>query len=78
MAYQKQNFVDQIRDSSGNILIEGTTLCAEHLNHIEQGIVDLENKSLPEVNSTNNGQFLQVEDGKWVAKTILNAEEESF
>jgi hypothetical protein len=38
MKYEKQTFVNQIVDSSGNVIQEGTTLKAEHLNHIEDGI----------------------------------------
>jgi hypothetical protein len=42
MAYQRQTFVDQIEDESGNIVVAGTKLSAGHLNRIEEGIVALE------------------------------------
>lgn len=42
MAYEKQTFIDQVKDAIGNILVEGTKLQAEHLNHIEDGIVAVE------------------------------------
>lgn len=44
MSYVKQNFID------------GQTLTAEHLNHIEEGIVNLENNS--SANSTSEGCML--------------------
>lgn len=39
MAYEKQTFIDKVKDALGNVLVEGTKLKAEHLNHIEDGIV---------------------------------------
>lgn len=39
MSYEKQTFVDWELDESGNVVKEGTTLSAEHLRHIEEGIV---------------------------------------
>lgn len=41
MAYIRQDFVDQLLDIDGNVVREGTTLKAEHLKHIEDGIVQL-------------------------------------
>lgn len=38
MAYEKQTFVDRVFDENGKVLIEGTTLKAQHLKHIENGI----------------------------------------
>lgn len=38
MAYEKQNFVDRVFDENGKVLIEGTTVKAQHLKHIENGI----------------------------------------
>ena len=38
MEYKKQNFQDRVVDASGNVITEGTTLCASHLNYIEDGI----------------------------------------
>lgn len=40
MAYEKQTFVDEITDEYGNVIQEGTTLKAEHLEHIEDGIAN--------------------------------------
>lgn len=42
MAYERQEFIDEVRDASGNITQEGTLLRAEMLMHIEDGIVALE------------------------------------
>lgn len=39
MSYEKQTFVDRTVDANGNVTQEGTKLKAEHLNHIEEGIV---------------------------------------
>lgn len=39
MAYVKQTFIDKVKDALGNVLVQGTKLKAEHLNHIEDGIV---------------------------------------
>lgn len=52
MAYEKQTFVDQGVDESGNP-VEGTVLKAEHLNHIEEGIVAVE-KVTKQANTTAN------------------------
>jgi hypothetical protein len=38
MKYEKQTFVNQVVDANGNVVQKGTTLKAEHLNHIEDGI----------------------------------------
>ena len=42
MSYEKQTFVDRVVDASGNVTTEGTKLKAEHLQHIEDGIVAAE------------------------------------
>ena len=42
MGYEKQNFVDHIVDSSGNVTQVGTTLKAEHLANMEDGILENE------------------------------------
>lgn len=39
MGYEKQTFVDWELDDNGNVVKEGTTLAASHLQHIENGIV---------------------------------------
>lgn len=39
MGYEKQTFVDWELDDNGNVVKEGTTLAASHLQHIEEGIV---------------------------------------
>lgn len=39
MSYIKQTFIDEIIDENGDIVQEGTVLKAEHLQHIEDGIV---------------------------------------
>lgn len=38
MSYEKQTFLDEIRDSDGNVTQEGTIIKAEHFQHIEEGI----------------------------------------
>lgn len=42
MSYERQIFVDEVRNSSGNVVVEGTTLTAGHMTHIEDGIVALD------------------------------------
>lgn len=42
MPYEKQEFKNRIVNEDGTVIQEGTTLGAEHLDHIEQGIVDNE------------------------------------
>ncbi len=44
--YNKQNFVDRAVDENGDVVQEGTILKSEHLNHIEEGIKNLETKAL--------------------------------
>lgn len=39
MGYIRQKFQDEIKDASGKVTQEGTLLKAEHLEHIEDGIV---------------------------------------
>ena len=39
MAYERQEFFDEIKDASGNIVREGTLLKTEHLRHMEDGIL---------------------------------------
>lgn len=56
MGYEKQTFVDQVVDSDGNVLVKGTTLKASHLQHIENGILDLERKI--ELGGGGNGSGL--------------------
>ena len=43
MAYEKQSFVDHKVDANGNVVTQGTTIKAEHFNHIEDGIKSLDN-----------------------------------
>lgn len=65
MSYEKLNF------------ISGQILKAEHLNHMEDGI--LEASGLPEVTTSDAGKFLRVSStGEWVAETISNAAEATF
>lgn len=42
MSYEKQTFIDRVVDNSGKVVTEGTKLTAAHLQHIEEGIVDVE------------------------------------
>ncbi|MBQ7939453.1 MAG: hypothetical protein IJ281_03655, partial [Clostridia bacterium] len=44
MGYKKQTFLDQLKDIGGVITQIGTKICAKHFNHIEEGIVEVENK----------------------------------
>lgn len=76
MAYERQVFVDQEKDADGNITVEGTTLRAKHLDHIEEGIVTLENSmnevALPTVTEEDDGKILQVVSGAWAAVSITD------
>ena len=47
MAYKKQTFIDHEVDQGGNVVTQGTLLKKEHLDHIEDGIVALNNKGVP-------------------------------
>lgn len=38
MSYEKQTFLDEIRDADGNVTQEGTVITATHFQHIEEGI----------------------------------------
>lgn len=83
MAYEKQTFVDREKDASGNVLVEGTKLKAEHLNHIEEGIAAVEKKvdeivGLPEVTESDDGKLLQVVDGAWSTVTITDGNEVAY
>lgn len=51
MPYKKQTFVDQKTDINGNIITEGTLLKSDHLNHIEEGISNIERKGVPSLMS---------------------------
>lgn len=42
MSYEKQTFIDRVVDNSGKVVTEGTKLTAAHLQHIEEGIVEVE------------------------------------
>lgn len=87
MAYERQVFVDQVKDADGNITTEGTTLRAAHLDHIEEGIVALEEMvetagesisaalaevALPTVAEEDDGKLLQVVGGVWSAVAITD------
>lgn len=38
MSYERQTFVDEVRDADGKIITKGTTIKAQHFKHIEDGI----------------------------------------
>ena len=44
MSYLKQTFIDEVIDDNGNVIVKGTVLKAENLNHIEDGILANERK----------------------------------
>lgn len=68
MAYQKQTFTD---------FDESNPLCARHLNHIEDGIVELE-KELEEVTPVRGEDYWTEEDKaeikSYVDEAILGGE----
>ena len=43
MSYERQTFIDRVVDNSGKVVTEGTKLKATHLQHIEDGILEVEN-----------------------------------
>lgn len=67
MSYEKQTFVDWELDENGNVVKEGTNLSAEHLIHIEEGIVanekELENKQ-PKGNYLTEHQKIKTINGE--------------
>ena len=60
MAYSTQTFIDQVRDSDGNIVTQGTKVRAEHLRHIEEGIKANE----AAINALGGGDSVLYEDAK--------------
>lgn len=62
MSYEKQTFVNQIVDASGNVTQKGTTLTAEHLNHIEDGIVQIANRNIEAILDNNGILSFQLSD----------------
>lgn len=60
MAYSTQTFIDRVVDSDGNVVTPGTTLSAEHLNHIEAGIVANEQA----INALGGGDASLYEEAK--------------
>ena len=63
MAYERQVFKNN-----------ETVLTAEHLNHIEDGIITNESaiSKFPTVTTEDNGKFLRVENGEWVAASLTD------
>lgn len=72
MAYEKQTFIDKVKDALGNVLVEGTKLKAEHLNHIEDGIVANE-AAIAEATATAGAAIESVAATAEEAKEIANA-----
>lgn len=46
MAYSKQGFKDRVRDADGNLLEPGTLLRAEHLEKMEDELIELSGKTI--------------------------------
>lgn len=72
MSYEKQTFIDWELDESGNVVKEGTTLSAEHLRHIEEGVAAnekaLENKQ-PKGNYLTEHQKIKTINGQSIVGT---------
>lgn len=53
MSYEKQEWIDHIEDSeTGEVFQEGTLFTAKRMNHIEDGIYNLDNKIEDKIKST--------------------------
>lgn len=75
--YEKQNFVDEVRDENGNVLVEGTIVKKEHFDHIEEGIFEAHEQLERKMNGPDGlkvGDYLQVEgfdeNGKPIFKGV--------
>lgn len=76
--YEKQNFVDEVRDENGNVLVEGTIVKKEHFDHIEEGIFEAHKQLESKMNGPVNlkvGDYLQVEDFDENGKPIFKGVE---
>lgn len=64
MSYQKQTFIDQVKDSSGNITTQGTVLKASHLQHIENGIAANEVEISKKQEALSSGKNIKTINGQ--------------
>lgn len=72
MSYEKQTFLNRIVDENGIITQKGTVLKAEHLNHIEEGIIALNE----EVNSVEEKVTQSTKDIADVQERVDELEED--
>lgn len=49
MAYRRQQFINHVTDEKGNVVVQGTILNKEIMEHIEDGIVNLTTKGVPQL-----------------------------
>ena len=77
MSYEKQTFIDRVVDNSGKVVTEGTKLTAAHLQHIEEGIVDVENAA-QSAQSTANTASSNAASARTTASSALSAANEAL
>ena len=58
MSYEKQTFEDRVIDSAGNVVTEGTKLCAAHLQHIEDGIESADKNAADALSAANSAKSI--------------------
>lgn len=91
MSYEKQTFIDRVVDNSGKVVTEGTKLTAAHLQHIEEGIVEVESaaaaaQSMADSAASNassarsiaNSAMTAASDAKTAATTAENTADRAY
>ena len=91
MSYEKQTFVDRVIDNSGKVVTEGTKLTAAHLQHIEEGIVEVEamatvaqsladsaNSNASSARATASSAMSTASDAKAAATTAGNTADRAY
>lgn len=53
-----------------------TIITAENLNDIQDSIISLEGKNIPNASSSDNGKFLRIVEGKPAWASLTNVAEE--
>ena len=75
MSYTKQTFIDRVVDNSGKVVTEGTKLTAAHLQHIEEGIVEVENVALAAQSAANSANSIASSARSTASSAITAANE---